>query len=152
MAPTTAHRLRPRRTAASTQPRDPSKSFVAPYVREGMDGVAVIRPAAAFRHKGMDPLLALFHRELGEDLAMRREGAQGRHLPAGVLEASLPGYRVDYRRHRLRSVLPQKGRGEKHPSSTGEVDEPMHRISFGSLAVRMVAPVRLAGVPPPVAI
>ena len=55
---------------AAPQLRDPSKSFVAPYVREGTDGAAVIRPAAAFRHKGLDPLFALYRRELGEDLAM----------------------------------------------------------------------------------
>ncbi len=44
---------------AATEAREPSKAFVAPYVREGKDGVAVVRPAAAFRHKGMDPLLAI---------------------------------------------------------------------------------------------
>ena len=54
---------------ARPEPREPSKAFVAPYVIEGMDGAAVIRPAAAFRHKGLDPLLALVRAELGQDLS-----------------------------------------------------------------------------------
>ena len=118
----------------------PLNSFVTPYVREGRDGMVVIRPAAAFRHNGMDRLLAFFHRELGEVLAMCRQAAQGRCLPAAVLESPLPGYRVVYRRHRLRSVSPKGPSGKASLPCRGAVREPMHRINFGTLAIRMIAP------------
>ena len=55
---------------AATEAREPSKAFVAPYVIEGKDGAAVVRPAAAFRHKGLDPLLAIVSAELEMGLPM----------------------------------------------------------------------------------
>jgi hypothetical protein len=57
-------------TIEPTQPRHPANSFETPYVREGKDGVFMIRPAKALHHNGVDPLLALLQRELDELFCM----------------------------------------------------------------------------------
>jgi len=47
----------PRAEVAAPQPRDQAKPFGPLYFREGADGVAIIRPAAILRHKGMDRII-----------------------------------------------------------------------------------------------
>jgi BlaR1 peptidase M56 len=124
---------------AKTEAREPSKAFVAPYVIEGMDGAAVIRPAAAFRHKGLDPLLAFFRAELDRDLPSlakqlkvdtSKPGFSKLRLQdiewvtAGVgFDRSIPKYTVDKQR----------------PPTDAE-NKPLHRFSLGGPVVRMVAP------------
>ncbi len=122
------------------QLRDPSKSFVAPYVREGTDGAAVIRPAAAFRHKGLDPLLALFRSELGEDLAMFAKKLNVDTSRQGFLNLRLQDIEwvtagIGFGRSRAPT-----GAGDKHPSPAGAAEMPLHSIRFGSLAARIVGP------------
>ena len=117
---------------------EPWTAFVAPYVRDDMDGVAVIRPAAAFRHKGLDPLLAVIQSSLGEDFSVFAKklkvdtSRQGftmlrcqdiEWLTAGI------GFGVD-------RTPPQNA----PPPPTDGAVVPMHRISFGSMAARMVEP------------
>ena len=124
----------------SPQPRDPSNSFVTPYIREGSDGVVVFRPAAALRHKGMDRLLALFQTELVDvDLSTIAKQLK--------VDTSRPGFLnlrcqdIDWVSACIgfgRSV--PNGQVDKHRSPSGAVDEPQHTIRFGTPTVRMVTP------------
>ena len=127
---------------ASPQPRDPSKSVVVPYVREGWDGAVVVRPAAAFRHKGMDRLLPLFQSELlGVDLDL---SVLAKELK---VDTSRPGF-LNLRCQDIEWVSAGIGFGrsvpngqvDKHRSPSGAVDEPQHAIRFGTPTVRMVMP------------
>ena len=89
---------------APQQPRDPSKSFATPFVRAAW----TVRPWSVPRRlsatRVWNRLLSLCQMALDQDFSSRRKVPQGRHFPAGLLEDPLPGYRVVYRRHRLRSV------------------------------------------------
>jgi beta-lactamase regulating signal transducer with metallopeptidase domain len=125
--------------AAPRQPTDPSRSFVEPFVRAGTDGVAVVRPAAAFRHHGMDRLLALCQTALDRDVVL-----VGKRFK---VDTSRPGF-MKLRCQDIEWITtgvgfdqfpPQVPRNKHRPASK-TVDEPLHRIFFGSLAVRMVTP------------
>jgi len=127
---------------ALSQPHDPSKSVVVPYVREGWDGVAVIRPAAVFRHKGMDRLLPLLQQELmGIDWDL---AALAKHLK---VDTSRP----DFLKLRCQDIeyitagigfdkSPRNVQGDKVRAQGGGIEEPMHRIMFGTMSARTVAP------------
>jgi hypothetical protein len=129
---------------APPQSRDPSNSFVTPYVHEGSDGVVVFRPAAALRHKGMDRLLALFQTELLEELLEMDLSMIAKQLK---VDTSRPGFLnlrcqdIDWVSACIgfgRSV--PNGQVDKHRSPSGAVDEPQHAIRFGTPTVRMVMP------------
>ena len=124
---------------AATEAREPSKAFVAPYVIEGKDGAAVVRPAAAFRHKGLDPLLAIVSAELEMGLPMLAKQLKVDTSQQGFLKFRLQdiewvtvGVGVD------RSI-PRNPANKQRPPTDAE-NKPMHRIAFGDPVVRMVAP------------
>ncbi len=125
---------------APPQPRDPSISFVTPYVREGSDGVVVFRPAAALRHKGMDRLLALFQTEvLNVDFSMIARELKVDTLRPGFL--NLRPQDIDWVSACIdfgRSV--PNGQLDKHRPPSGAVDESRHTIRFGTPSVRMLMP------------
>jgi beta-lactamase regulating signal transducer with metallopeptidase domain len=124
---------------AKTEAREPSEAFVAPYVLEGMDGAAVIRPAAAFRQKGLDPLLALFRAELDHD------------LPALAKQLKVDTSRPGFLKLRLQDIewatagvgfdrsIPKSTVDKQRPPADAE-NKPLHRFSLGGPVVRMVAP------------
>jgi hypothetical protein len=124
---------------AAPKLREPSTDFVEPYVLEGMDGVVVIRPAAAFRHKGLEPLLALVRAELGQDLSFLAEQLK--------VDTSKPGF-LKFRLQDIEWVTAgigfdrsiRRDPADKHRSPTDAENKPLHRISLGRPVVRMVAP------------
>jgi hypothetical protein len=120
---------------AATEAREPSKAFVAPYVIEGEDGAAVIRPAAAFRHKGLDSLLALVSAELDKDLPMLAEQLKVDTSQQGFLKIRLQ----DIEWVTAGVGFPQYP-GDKQRAPKDAENKPMHRIAFGNPVVRMVAP------------
>ena len=100
----------------------------------------MIRPAAAFRHKGMDPLLAIVESGTGRmGLPMLAKQLKVDTSQQGFLKFRLPGYRVGDRRRRLRSLVPRNPANKQRPP-TGAENKPMHRIASATPAVRMVAP------------
>jgi beta-lactamase regulating signal transducer with metallopeptidase domain len=115
-------------------------SELAPYVRKGMDGVALIRPAAAFRHNGMDRLLALCEREFGENLAQAAKELK--------VDTNRPGF-LKIRCQDIewltvgvgfgRRPLTEKAK-KKAPGAADADTEPLHTIMFGTPVIRMLAP------------
>jgi hypothetical protein len=124
---------------APPQPRDPSKSVVAPYVRESPYGMAVVRPAAAFRHIAMDRLVSVFQNALGEDLAIVAKELK--------VDTSRPGF-LKIRCQDIEWItagigfdqIPKNVQWDKRRAQGGVVEEPKHRIIFGTPAVRMATP------------
>jgi hypothetical protein len=139
MAPMAAHARADEAEIAPTGPRDPSSTFAAPFVRAGMDGVAMVRPAAAFRHRGMERLLALCQTALDQDILLVAKKLKVDTTRQGFIklrcqdiEWMTAGVGFDQ--------SPPQVSWYNHPPANNAVDEPLHRIVFGSLAVRMVAP------------
>ena len=75
-------RPRPAAEAAAPEARDQASPSVPIYLREDADGVAVIRPAAAFRHTGMDRLLAVIEEHWTESISPRSR-SNSRSTPRG---------------------------------------------------------------------
>jgi beta-lactamase regulating signal transducer with metallopeptidase domain len=126
--------------AAPTRPRETSKLSQMPFVRVGSDGVVVIRPAAAFHHPGMERILPLCQRALDEDFLCFGEKLK--------VDTNRPGFvklrcqDIDWLTAAIHfdESPPQIARGKKVLAVNGKRKEPLHRISFGSLAIRMLAP------------
>ena len=128
------------------QPRDPSNSFVAPYVPDANDGVLAVRPAAAFRHKGMDRLLPLLQPKLlGELLGVDLDfSVIAKELKVDTARPGFLTFRcqdIEWFTVGIRfDQSPPKGQTGTQGSPSSARDAPMHRIIFGTPAVRMVAP------------
>ena len=124
---------------AAAEAGHPPMSSEVPYVREGKDGVAVLRPAAAFRHAGMAPLLTVINAGLGEGLSMlakqlKIDTSRPDFLKLHIQDIEWVSTGID-----LGWSPPQNAKTKDH-SSTGKEDPPLHRIAFGTPTVRMVAP------------
>ena len=122
------------------QLRDPSKSFIAPYVREGRDGVVLIRPAAAFRHKGLGPLFEFYRAALDEDASLVIKQLKIDTSRQGFMKLRLED--IEWVTSGIgfgRSAAP-KVPSKPRTAIAGGADMPLHSIQFGSLAARMVGP------------
>ena len=122
---------------ATAEPRDQTEPFGPLYLREGADGVVIVRPAAALRHNGMDSIVPLVSKEaMGLDFA-----DIARQLK---VDTSRPGF-VKLRARTLSGYRPASASAATGTtSSTG-----FHVCQSDGSNGRSV---RLAGVPPPVAI
>ena len=110
-----------------------------PYVIEGMDGAAVIRPAAAFRHKGLDPLLALVECGTGKGLPMLAKQLKVDTSQQGFLKFRLQDIEWVTVGVGFDRSIPRNPANKQRPPTDAE-NKPMHRIAFGDPVVRMVAP------------
>jgi beta-lactamase regulating signal transducer with metallopeptidase domain len=119
--------------------RETSRSFAAPFVRAGMDGVAVFRPASAFRHPGMDRFLALCQAAIDQDLTFVGKKFKVDPSKQGFLRPRLQDVEWFTAAIGIDRFSPQATHTkERHAKNTK--DHPLHTLSFGSFAVRMVSP------------
>jgi beta-lactamase regulating signal transducer with metallopeptidase domain len=117
----------------------PASPFTTPFVREALDGVVLMRPAAAFRHKSMDPIRDVLRDALGENLAFL-----ARELHVDLDQPNSLKLRYDaiewitFSVGFDRDTPKRKDAQSQKPQSTAE--KPMHRMMFSSPAIRMTEP------------
>jgi beta-lactamase regulating signal transducer with metallopeptidase domain len=110
---------------AANEPRDQIKPFGPLYLREGADGVVIVRPAAALRHNGMDKIVPWVSEEaMGFDFP-----DVARQLK---VDTSRPGF-VKLRAQDIERVTASVSFGR-------DSNDKFHRLMFASPTVRMVAP------------
>ena len=133
--PSAAKAELPRPSPATRQ--SPSAAL---YLREGADGVVVVRPAAAFRHKGLDRVVPLIGAELGREF-FRSLAKQLK------IDTSRPGF-LKLRGQDIEWVTASVSFGKTRQRRTRARHTLHVRLPDGPNG----RAVRLAGVPPPVAI
>ena len=116
--------------AASRKPdaRDQAEPSVPIYVREGADGVAMIRPAAALRHPGMDRFLAVIKQQLDESITF--------HAKRLKIDTSRP----DFLKLRAEDIEWVTGEVTFGRARNGVKGKPVHSFGLGYPAIRTVAP------------
>ena len=113
---------------AATEPRDQTKPFGPPYFREDAGGVALIRPAAALRHPGMDRFLAVIKEYLDKEVEF--------HAKRLKIDTSRPDF-LKLRAQDIEWVTGEVTLGRAKNAAKGE---PNHTFGVGSPAIRTVAP------------
>ena len=115
--------------AGATEPRDKAESLPRFYLREGTDGVAIVRPAAASRHRGLERVIPLIGKEWEGEFF--DSPAVANHLK---IDMSRPGF-VKLRGQDIEWVTTSVTFGKN-----GTGDKTLHSIMFSCPTVRMVAP------------
>jgi beta-lactamase regulating signal transducer with metallopeptidase domain len=112
--------------ATAPEPRDQTKPFEPLYLREGADAVAIVRPAAILRQKGMDRIISLVGSEaLGIDLA-----DMARQLKVDVSRPGFLKLRTQDIEYATTTVTFGRGKGAS--------GEPLHSLMFGCMTARTV--------------
>ncbi len=110
---------------ATAEPHDQTEPFGPLYLREGADGVVIVRPGAALRHNGMDRIVPLVSEEaMGLDFADIAKQLK--------VDTSRPGF-VKLRAQDIEWVSASVSFGR-------DGNDKFHRFMFASPTVRMVAP------------
>jgi hypothetical protein len=118
----------PKAEVAAAKPRDQTEPFGPLYLREGADGVVIVRPAAALRHNGMDRIVPLVSEEvIGFDFADIAKQLK--------VDTSRPGF-VKLRAQDIEWVSASVSFGR----DKNDKNDKFHRLMFASPTVRMVAP------------
>jgi hypothetical protein len=109
--------------------RNQAETSVPIYVREGVDGVAMIRPAAALRHPGMDRFLAVIKKQqLDEGISYFAKGLK--------IDTSRPDF-LKLRAQDIEWITAEVTFGRAKKDSK---DGPLHTFAIGNPAIRTVAP------------
>lgn len=112
--------------ATLPEPREQTRPPFPIYLRKGADGILVVRPAAAFRHKGMDRVARLMVEELSLDLSEVEKQWK--------IDTSRPGF-LKLRCEDVEWLSASVGFGH-----TTKVDPPLHSFRLGNPVIRMAAP------------
>jgi beta-lactamase regulating signal transducer with metallopeptidase domain len=113
---------------ATAEPRDQTEPFGPLYLREGADGVAIVRPAAALRHSGMDRIIPFVSEEaMGLDFADIAKQLK--------VDTSRPGF-VKLRAQDIERVSASVSFGR----SKIDPNDKLHRLIVACPTVRMLAP------------
>jgi hypothetical protein len=125
--------------AAPNEPSSSSKSFVTPFIRAGADCVAVIRPAAAFRHPETERLLALCQTGVDQELfylrtALKVDTSTQGFTKLRCLEIEWLTICIGF------DQSPPQALRDTQRAARNPAAERLRRITVGSLAIRMVAP------------
>jgi hypothetical protein len=118
----------PKAEVAAPERRDQTKPAIPIFIPEGADGVILLRPAAAFRRKGTDRLLALIKPVWSEELAMFAKQLK--------IDTGQPSF-LKLRCQDIEWVTGQITFGRSKNNSD---DEPQHTFGIGCPAVRTVTP------------
>jgi hypothetical protein len=113
---------------ATTDARNQTEPSVPIYIREGADGVALIRPATALRHPGMDRFLAVIKEYLDKEVAF--------HAKRLKIDTSRP----DFLKLRAQDIEWVTGAVTFRRAKNNAKGEPVHYFGLGNPAIRMVAP------------
>ncbi len=113
---------------ATTDARDLPEPSVPLYICEGADGVALIRPAAALRHPGLDRFLAVIKEHLDEG------------INSVAKQFKIDTSRPDFVKLRAQDIDWVTGFVTFGRAKNDAKGEPVHTFAFGASAVRMVAP------------
>ncbi len=111
---------------ATPESHDQAKPFGPLYLHEGADGVVMVRPAAALRHKGMDraaPLIGADFVDLLRSFANQLK-----------IDTARPGF-LKLRGQDIEWVTASVSFGK-----SGKGDKTLHSFMLGCPAIRMVAP------------
>jgi len=103
------------------------------YVPDSMAGIVAFRPAAAFRHPGLNRLLPLIHGFLAEDLEMIAKTLQ--------VDSSQPGF-LKFGFEEVESVIfgCNVGQPQSAPNDPKGANPKLHSLEISGFTVRMVAP------------
>jgi beta-lactamase regulating signal transducer with metallopeptidase domain len=118
----------PKAEVAAPERRDQTKPAIPIFIPEGADGVILLRPAAAFRRKGTDRLLALIKPVWSEELALFAKQLK--------IDTGQPGFL----KLQCQDIQWVTGRITFGRIKNKSEDKPLHTFGIGCPAVRMVMP------------